>query len=262
MAASSIINQVMKCALFGVVLVVYTNTTARLSQTEAMELNEGKKKNCSWTCLTFAQMWPGSFCMNLQHHLKCNIPDSVDTWTIHGLWPSHCEKCCTCWHLFKSDLEDLKPQLLKYWPTLINRSSFSFWETEWTRHGTCAACNETMNSPAKYFGMGLKLWNSYNIDSLFSKAGIVPSCDQAYQLSNISSALKSVMGEDHELQCLRNSENQQFLVQIKVTLFKNFSSGCKKTQEDSEFFYYKPCDYNKEVYFVPIDREKPEDPCS
>ncbi|XP_067413414.1 uncharacterized protein [Emydura macquarii macquarii] len=68
------------------------------------EKHEERFRFCSWKCMKFVQMWPGSFCVALGPRFDCIIPESADSWTIHGLWPSNIMNCCSCWHLFPSDL--------------------------------------------------------------------------------------------------------------------------------------------------------------
>ncbi|XP_062818290.1 ribonuclease T2 isoform X2 [Anolis carolinensis] len=137
---------------------------------------------CPWQCLTFVQMWPGSFCVALATRFECVLPKNANSWTIHGLWPSDITACCRYWYLFPSDLTDLMPDLNWHWPSFINLSNFLFWEKEWHKHGTCGGCVETLNSPSKYFRAALDLRTKYNIDSAFQKARIVPSCNCSYQL--------------------------------------------------------------------------------
>ncbi|KAH0631594.1 hypothetical protein JD844_005999 [Phrynosoma platyrhinos] len=106
---------------------------------------------CPWECMTFVQMWPGSFCVALATRFDCVIPKTANNWTIHGLWPSDIEECCHYWYLFPSDLNTAQLMHLRG-------------EKEWKKHGTCAGCVETLNSPNKYFRAALSLHTKYNID--------------------------------------------------------------------------------------------------
>ncbi|TNN24595.1 hypothetical protein EYF80_065279 [Liparis tanakae] len=60
---------------------------------------------CSWDCLVFTLQWPGAFCQSLHEGSLCWIPQSVDSWTIHGLWPGMASNCCSCWPMFPSDVQ-------------------------------------------------------------------------------------------------------------------------------------------------------------
>lgn len=216
---------------------------------------------CDWTCMKFVQIWPGSFCVGLSTKFSCKIPSFVKNWTIHGLWPSDIMNCCPCWRLFKSDLQDLPSELSQHWPTLINKTDFYFWMTEWQKHGTCAACIESLSSPSKYFGMALKLLAAYNIDRALEKAQILPSCKQSYQYETLHRALLPVVGEAYEFQCVTDDKNRQILTQVKVSLFRNFSNGCLDKKAAVNPSPYEPCLNTKEVYYFPIRLEKPREPC-
>nr|XP_056701718.1 adenosine deaminase domain-containing protein 2 [Euleptes europaea] len=74
------------------------------------------------------------------------------------------------------------PELTQNWPTFTNLSNFQFWDKEWKKHGTCGGCAENLNSPPKYFRASLSLHSKYNIDRVFQRAAIVPSCNRSYQV--------------------------------------------------------------------------------
>ncbi|XP_051900024.1 ribonuclease T2-like [Pristis pectinata] len=135
-----------------------------------------------------AQLWPGSFCMTFSPK-GCQIPDQVDGWTIHGLWPSESIYCNKTWRLTHKDIDDLQANLSHYWPSLTKINSFKFWEKEWHKHGTCAACADSMSSPHKYFSLALQLRMKFTINEAFIAAGITPSCDNSYTLEHLHSAL-------------------------------------------------------------------------
>ncbi|XP_008120220.3 ribonuclease Oy isoform X1 [Anolis carolinensis] len=215
---------------------------------------------CPWQCLTFVQMWPGSFCVALATRFECVLPKNANSWTIHGLWPSDITACCRYWYLFPSDLTDLMPDLNWHWPSFINLSNFLFWEKEWHKHGTCGGCVETLNSPSKYFRAALDLRTKYNIDSAFQKARIVPSCNCSYQLSSFQAALQPTLGDQYELQYVTDIQERQILVQIKISLSANFSTGCIQSGSH-DGSPYKPCQAQENIFYFPPNLENPRDPC-
>ncbi|XP_015263753.1 PREDICTED: ribonuclease T2-like [Gekko japonicus] len=216
-------------------------------------------RSCPWDCLVFVQMWPGSFCVALGRKLECVIPKNADIWTIHGLWPRNVIQCCPYWRLFPSDLVDLMPELTRYWPTFTNLSNFQFWEKEWQKHGTCAGCAETLNSPSKYFRASLSLRSKYNIDRAFQRGAIVPSCNHSYQLNTFVEVLQPILGDQYELQCITDTQGRQILVQIKVSIYSNFSTGC--LPEPSDYSPYKPCRAQRSIFYFPPHQANPRDPC-
>ncbi|XP_030075571.1 ribonuclease T2 isoform X1 [Microcaecilia unicolor] len=246
-------------------LLLWGCVTQLLSDNKDFWKEEDKQKlgYCDWKCMKFVQSWPGSFCVFLGKRFNCMIPEFVNTWTIHGLWPNDVKDCCNCWNLFQSDLLDLESQLSLYWPSLINTTSFLFWKNEWHKHGSCAGCIETLSSPSKYFRAALKLHTFYSMDIAFQRAGIVPSCDRSYPFKDLSRTLLSAFTKTPELQCVMDEKGREVLVQVKISLHRNFSSGCEDFQEASNpsSSPYRPCNKNSNIYYFPINRRTPRDPC-
>ncbi|XP_067875264.1 ribonuclease T2-like isoform X2 [Heterodontus francisci] len=213
----------------GICLVVLYALTATAAAQADM------KDRCHWKCLTFAQLWPGSFCMTFSN-IRCEIPKHVDSWTIHGLWPDGKRFCNATWKLTQDDIGDLWADLHQYWPSLINEDAFKFWKKEWSKHGTCGACADSMSCPHKYFSLVLQLRTKFAIDAAFSAAGIIPSCNNSYT-------------------------KRQILMQVKIPLSKDLSLGCHTPEENFSKSYYKPCTNKAEIYFYPFTHH-PYNPCS
>ncbi|XP_032084258.1 ribonuclease T2-like isoform X2 [Thamnophis elegans] len=205
-------------------------------------------------------MWPSSFCVSLPRKYGCVMSEMAKNWTIHGLWPSDVQECCPYWRLFPSDLTSLVPELNRHWPTFTNLSNFQFWEKEWGKHGTCGGCIETLNSPKKFFGAALFLRTKYNIDRAFEKAEIIPSCRQSYQLRTFVGALESLLGRQFQLQCVTDRQGRQLLVQIQVSLFSNFSTGCV-AEPPAGISPYHPCRPQSGILYVSPNQKDPRHPC-
>uniref|UniRef100_A0A672NIH7 Ribonuclease T2 n=1 Tax=Sinocyclocheilus grahami TaxID=75366 RepID=A0A672NIH7_SINGR len=77
-------------------------------------------------------------------------------------------RCNTSWHFNASLIEDLIPEMKKYWPDLGAPSSPQFWKYEWTKHGTCAAKAESLNSQHKYFSKALELYHKFNLTNFYN----------------------------------------------------------------------------------------------
>ncbi|XP_078389507.1 ribonuclease T2-like isoform X1 [Cetorhinus maximus] len=216
------------------------------------------KDSCHWKCLEFAQLWPGSFCMTFLK-VPCRIPKHVDGWTIHGLWPDGKTGCNRTWKLTQKDIDDLQVDLHHYWPSLVKKDAFKFWQDEWYKHGTCGACADSMSCPHKYFSLVLELRTKFSIDASLSAAGIKPSCNNSYTYEHFHSAL-FYLGTDINLQCYIYKE-QQILMQIKIPLSKDLSVGCHPHEENFSKSYYKPCTNKSEIYLYPFTPH-PRHPCS
>lgn len=231
------------------------------------------KKGCdSWRCLLFTLQWPGSFCVTIRNTSECQVPSSIQNWTIHGLWPVRTQLCCDCWHFSNSDVQELEEELAKFWPSLLKtKTSFQFWTQEWQRHGVCAAlCVHGLSSPLLYFQISLKLRASFDIHRALDEAAIKPSCDHSYQLDEIHNALSPVLGESIQIQCVQDNKGREVWVQVKIPLSKNLTLGCQHIQERDPVadFAQKAstsaghrCPDESPVYYFPIDHDRPHQPC-
>uniref|UniRef100_A0A3B5KEP3 Ribonuclease T2, like n=1 Tax=Takifugu rubripes TaxID=31033 RepID=A0A3B5KEP3_TAKRU len=200
----------------------------------------GDTTSCSWRCLLLTLQWPGAFCQSLGEGRVCQIPPSVNHWTLHGLWPVREDRCCDCWPMFHSDVQEVEAELLVHWPSLLRHdSSFQFWRNEWRKHGSCAACVEGINSPLRYFQLCLKLRRQFNIDQVLEDAGITPSCHRTYK-------------------------DREVWFQIKIPLSRNLTAGCSPAA-DAEADWRSsgghPCPPQVPFFYLPINHEQPKEPC-
>ncbi|XP_023667963.2 ribonuclease T2-like isoform X1 [Paramormyrops kingsleyae] len=228
-----------------------------------------EKPLCRWECMNFALQWPGAFCVSLKNISGCVVPQHVQNWTIHGLWPMHVDKCCECWPIFNSDLEELEPELTQLWPSLIKGRNFTFWRNEWIKHGSCAACKEGMNSPTRYFQTSLKLRRRFNIDEILRNSGIEPSCINSYKSDDLRKALAPILSDMHEIQCVTDDKEREVLVQVKIPLYLNFTLGCHQHDQDSVLSSppltkspLRPCPTHSPIFYFPIKHEDPYHPCA
>ncbi|XP_026168228.1 ribonuclease T2-like [Mastacembelus armatus] len=226
-----------------------------------------KKPLCSWKCLLFTLQWPGGFCQSLNKDTECVIPQSINTWTIHGLWPLRVLSCCSCWPMFRSDVQEMEAELTEHWPSLVKtRSSFHFWLDEWHKHGACAACVEGMNSPLRYFQICLKLRGQFNIRRLLEDAGITPSCERLYKVVEVHRVLAPHLGDKHEIQCVTDDQGRQVWFQVKIPLSHNLTVGCDHHSGASSGPGWNgspghPCPPEVPFYYYPIDHQQPLQPC-
>ncbi|KAM4589147.1 ribonuclease T2-like [Fundulus diaphanus] len=235
--------------------------------------------NCSWTCMLFTLQWPGGFCQSLYKKTQCRIPQNISSWTIHGLWPLHAQRCCSCWPMFLSDVQELEEELEEYWPSLLKtKPCFHFWKEEWIKHGSCAACVEGFNSPLKYFQICLKLRHQFDIYGLLRDAGITPSCERLYKVAEVQKVLLPHVGDKHEIQCVKDEQDRQVLFQVKVRLSRNLTIGCDHHGDTNGGPAAgpspaagpgpgqppspgHPCPPDAPFFYFPINHEEPWRPC-
>jgi len=137
----------------------------------------------------------------------------ADSWTIHGLWPDNCdgtyiENCDP------SRAYDIQQLLLdqgasstldymnQYWLN-ADGTNQHLWNHEWSTHGTCYSTLEPSCLPAgspegseavSYIQTIVQLFQTLPTYTWLANAGITPSYDQEYTLSEILSALEQGSG--------------------------------------------------------------------
>ncbi|XP_026853602.2 ribonuclease Oy isoform X1 [Electrophorus electricus] len=242
-----------------------------LTLDQALWTTSETRHSCNWTCMILTLQWPGSFCLSLNTKNICKIPQNIQNWTIHGLWPLHAHSCCSCWRIYHSHLQELEPELSQLWPSLLkSRSAFTFWKDEWYKHGTCAACMENLGSPQYYFRTSLKLRMLFDIDSALTNADIIPSCNTSYKFEDLHSALAPLLGDSSVLQCVKDEKEREVWVQLKIYISKNITLGCHKQEKKQALLIAKatntssghPCPPNTTIFYFPIDYVHPEQPCN
>ncbi|ELT99500.1 hypothetical protein CAPTEDRAFT_154023 [Capitella teleta] len=181
--------------------------------------------------MVFTQQWPQSICQDLRrtHEHDCAIPENVTSWTVHGLWPNRngTEGPNFCNSSVKFDFSTLKPilpELLMTWPNLYTDTEIaSFWEHEWTKHGTCAMSLDALATEFKYFSMGLNLHKRYDYMQTLKQFGITPRDNYLYQFTDILNAFNKGFGGRTNLQCTYDPETKtQYIAQVEICVSKSF----------------------------------------
>ncbi|KAG7462761.1 hypothetical protein MATL_G00188200 [Megalops atlanticus] len=214
-----------------------------------------------WSKLIVTHHWPQTFC-SVEH---CDT--HFDYWTLHGLWPDKGGTCNTSWHFNASQIEDLMPEMKKWWPDLLHpdpSNSTVFWKHEWQKHGTCAVQSEALDSEHKYFSKALELYHKLDLDGVLRKSNIVPS-EKFYNFDDIEEAIYGFYNVKPKIQCIppKLGENVQTLGQIEICFSKDFHLiNCQKSELDNRnqpndiLTYgstgYMVCQENKEVYYPPL----------
>ncbi|KAK0144284.1 Ribonuclease T2 [Merluccius polli] len=159
--------------------------------------------------------------------------------------------------VFIFHLQDLMPDMEKSWPDLIKPNTTGFWKYEWSKHGTCAAQEEIMNSQHKYFSKGLELYHKVDLDSVLKKLNITPSA-QYYNFAAIESAIENFYGVKPKIQCAHptKEKDSQTLAQIEICFNHDMTFlNCEK--ESVGKGVARPsalgvCDHNIPVYYPPL----------
>jgi ribonuclease T2 len=151
-----------------------------------------------------------------------------DSWTLHGLWPDNCdgtyEANCDPRRAYSNitsilraaGADDTLSLMQTYWKDYQGDDE-SFWEHEWSKHGTCISTLEpscynnyqpTQEVPA-FFNRTVSLFQSLPSYTFLSDAGIVPSTSKTYTSAEIQSALsKNHDGMEVYLGCSSGALNE------------------------------------------------------
>ncbi|KUJ21753.1 ribonuclease T2 [Mollisia scopiformis] len=143
-----------------------------------------------------------------------------NSWTIHGLWPDHCDGTydsnCDASRAYTNitailqsyGKTDLLSYMNAYWVD-IDGDNESFWEHEWGKHGTCISTLKpscytgytAQEEVPDFFQKTVDLFKTLDSYTALANAGIVPSSSATYTAAAIQSALKASFGYAVTIQC-------------------------------------------------------------
>ncbi|KAH0591081.1 hypothetical protein H2248_001187 [Termitomyces sp. 'cryptogamus'] len=169
---------------------------------------------------------PGGLLLQTQFWDTDPSTGPTNSWTIHGLWPDHCDQTYdqNCDPSRAYDISSLLTAqgasdtlnfMKTYWVD-INGENEQFWEHEWSTHGTCMSTLETRCLPdgsakgaeaVAFFNTVVRLFKSLPTYDWLANAGITPSSSTTHTLSSLSSALKAGAGVTPALDCTSGKLN-------------------------------------------------------
>jgi len=182
--------------------------------------------NIAASLYVYAYSWTPGFCYSCYDCPGCLAPHDYwkNNFTIHGLWaqystsgyPSYCTT-----EPFDSDIPtDLGwDTMTELWPNVQSNETDvtnyeSFWEHEWTKHGTCSGLAQP-----DYFETALNLTTELLTPDILHNAIGQPSMNA----DNLRTAMG---GLDYvSLQCENNNDNTQILTGVYTCWQKNESDN-------------------------------------
>jgi len=191
------------------------------------------QKNTDFDYYVFAQEWPYAMCHVANFHKpgSCAVPKQVDAWTIHGLWPSSLHmhegpsNCDPSRRFEESQIADIMDQMERQWANVIpSTSSASFWEHEWSKHGTCAIEPSVQKGEMQYFNESLTLNMKHSIGKYLQQSGIEPSKTKTITLKEVDEAIQKITGKTFETHCLHINDKDDhtwYLLDVRMCLDKN-----------------------------------------
>ncbi|KAK4960339.1 Ribonuclease T2 precursor (RNase T2) [Elasticomyces elasticus] len=171
---------------------------------------------------------PGGALLQTQFWDTNPVTGPADSWTIHGLWPDNCDGTydsnCDDNRAYTNITQilqaagddDLVSYMQTYWVS-DSGSAESFWEHEWSKHGTCISTLDpdcyTDYQPTEevpdFFTRTVDLFKSLPSYEWLSAAGIVPSTSATYTTAQIQAALsKNRDGHQVYLGCRSGALNE------------------------------------------------------
>eukprot|EP00013_Stygamoeba_regulata_P028462 CAMPEP_0177661076 /NCGR_PEP_ID=MMETSP0447-20121125/18445_1 /TAXON_ID=0 /ORGANISM="Stygamoeba regulata, Strain BSH-02190019" /LENGTH=237 /DNA_ID=CAMNT_0019166313 /DNA_START=21 /DNA_END=734 /DNA_ORIENTATION=+ len=184
----------------------------------SVEAKPAPSKDNSWDFMLLSLLWPEQEC---RHIKPCIVPESVNYFTIHGLWPERADMTypehCPGEGFDHSALDGLRDQLNAWWPDFKSPGSNDFYQHEWSTHGTCATGKsiEGMRTQTEYFTLALSLRERLNTTDVLAAAGIKPSHEQSYTLEAIQKAISKTYGFYPLLYCSTEKGGKTAIWQIK-----------------------------------------------
>ena len=152
-----------------------------------------------------------------------------DSWTMHGLWPDHCDggfdQFCDDTRSYNNitdiltalDGTDLLAYMNTYWRA-DRGSDEHLWSHEWNKHGTCISTLEKKcydrerYRPSEevydYFNSAVKLFKDLDTYKTLAAAGIHPSSTNTYSLAQLRNTLRAKQGVSVTLRCRGNLLNE------------------------------------------------------
>ncbi|KAH7417750.1 ribonuclease T2-like protein, partial [Cadophora sp. MPI-SDFR-AT-0126] len=134
-------------------------------------------------------------------------------WTIHGLWPDHCDGLydahCDLSRQYTNitvilqsySKTDLLAYMNTYWKDYQSNDE-NFWEHEWDKHRPCISTLEPscyngytgQEEVVDFFEIAMSLFKGLDSYATLANAGIVPSTMATYTLVKIQAALTAAHG--------------------------------------------------------------------
>ncbi|TID14304.1 ribonuclease M [Venturia nashicola] len=171
--------------------------------------------------------YPGGHLLQTQFWDTDPATGPSDSWTIHGLWPDHCDgtydSTCDSKRQYTNITQILQgfgdtstlSYMQTYWKDYSGDDE-SFWEHEWGKHGTCISTLATScytnyqatQEVVDFFDKTVSLFKSLPSYEWLSDAGIVPSTTATYTLSQIQSALQGQFGVPVTINCKNGEFNE------------------------------------------------------
>ncbi|CRL19300.1 Ribonuclease T2 [Penicillium camemberti] len=208
-----------------------------LSQTSNENANPGTSSSCPASEIscqanyhgqdTCCFNYPGGQMLQTQFWDVDPALGPEDAWTIHGLWPDHCnggfDQFCDSRRkysnisliLVDAGRGDLLEYMSEYWKDFRGDDS-NLWQHEWNKHGTCVSTLEPdcyadylpQQEVVDYFDKTVEVYKELPTHEFLANAGIIPSQTRTYALADIEAALEQAHGNPVTIRCRGGAINE------------------------------------------------------
>lgn len=147
--------------------------------------------------------WPQAFCA------ESSWPRGA-FWTLHGMWPNYNSggypSNCNSEAFSQTQISSIITDMDRYWPSFKCNSDnatpsgdATFWDHEWSKHGTCA--ETVLTSQLAYFSGVINLRKNVigDMATILSGAGITPG--GSYTITSIKNAVAAAIGHVPYVNC-------------------------------------------------------------
>lgn len=180
--------------------------------------------------LILTQHWPYTTCLEWEDREGSCRKIEQARWTVHGLWPTQLGKiapnfCNNSWHFDPAVLTPIRGNLTVFWPDVeVRKTPNSLWDHEWTKHGTCAAQLQEMDSEVKYFAKGCELAEANPVTDWLVTAGVMPNKKGTqYNMKAVWDAVMAGTGGKRPHIDCDEVEGEAYISEIKVCYDKSFN---------------------------------------
>ncbi|KAF7337842.1 RNase Gf29 [Mycena venus] len=170
---------------------------------------------------------PGGLLLQTQFWDTAPSTGPNNSWTIHGLWPDNCDTTftenCDPSRAYTGIASLLTAQgaasTLSFMQTFwvdINGNDETFWEHEWSTHGTCMSTLKPTCLPSgstkgaeavAFFQTVVKLFQTLPTFTWLSNQGITPSSTATHTLASLNAAIKAESGFTPVFECSGSTLN-------------------------------------------------------
>uniref|UniRef100_A0A2A4J9C6 Uncharacterized protein n=1 Tax=Heliothis virescens TaxID=7102 RepID=A0A2A4J9C6_HELVI len=201
-------------------------------QVYLIEVKEANQPDVNFDVLTLSQQWPVTQCKLWTYVThpggECVFPDKKDHWTLHGIWPQELESdspmyCNDSWPLDRELMKSLEHDLDQAWTNVYKeKEHYSFWNHEWTKHGTCAVILEPFDSQLKYFKTAIEWNKKYSIADMLEAAGIFPSDTKECTPNELAAAVE-IKTDRYPMVVCQPIDGVQYLEELRICFDKEIN---------------------------------------